>query len=431
MMDAFVDLPAPQGRCPGSRVTPRMTDSTDRLDRSIFLLTAGALFAASCLRSVLSLTGDALLTEVLLLLVAWLALLAGEAFVTPRWPSFFPLYMTAQTAIVVVLLLAGVDSGDFYAVLFGVLSMQAAQRLGWRSALLWIALFAPLTALPLTFVHSVPEAIVFAAIYTVLNVFLGLFTLATRRAAEARARNRALTEELEAANGELAAYARRTERLAAAGERHRLARELHDSVTQTVFSMNLTAQSAALLLPRDRSAAVAQLDRLRELAQTALGEIRVVGFELAAAELDEDGLASALRRHLAERGLPDDLSVTLKVEGREATGRPPGSGPPALLSPAEELCLFRVAQEALNNIVKHAQAREAAIRLRLSPPCRLEIEDHGLGFQMDEGLGGGGMGLRGMGERAAEVGWSFSLASAPGAGTRIVVEQPSEGRAEQ
>ena len=408
-----------------------MTDSADRLDRSIFLLTAGALFTASCLRSVLSMAGDALLTEVLLLLLAWLALLVVEAVVTPRWSSFFPLYMTAQTAIVVLLLLAVVESGDFYAVLFGVLSMQAAQRLDWRSALLWIALFAPLTALPLTLAYGVPEAIVVAAIFTGLNVFLGLFTLATRRAGEARAHNRALTEELEAANVELAEYSRRTERVAAAGERHRLARELHDSVTQTVFTMNLTAQSAALLLPRDRSAAVDQLDRLRELAQTALREIRVLGSELAAMELDEDGLASALRRHLAERGLPADLSVTLSVEGGEARGRPPASGKPAGLSPAEELCLFRVAQEALNNIVKHAQAREAAIRLRLSPPCRLEVEDHGRGFRMDEGRGGGGMGLRGMGERAAEIGWGFSVASEPGAGTRIVVEQPSEGRAEQ
>jgi signal transduction histidine kinase len=430
MIDAFVDLPAPLGSLAGSRVTRRMTGSADRLNRSIFLLTAGALYAAACLRSILSLAGDALLTEVLLLLLAWLILLVVEAVVTPRWSSFFPLYMTAQTAIVVVLL-ARVESGDFYAVLFGVLSMQAAQRLGWRSAALWIALFAPLTVLPLTLAYSVPQAVTFAAIYTGLDVFLGLFTLATRRAAESRARNRTLMEELEAANVELTAYSRRTERLAAAGERHRLARELHDSVTQTVFSMNLTAQSAALLLLRDRSAAVAQLDRLRELAQTALGEIRALGSELAVTELDEDGLAPALRRHLAGRGLPGDLSVTLSVEGGEAPGLPPGSGRQACLSPAEELCLFRIAQEALNNIVKHARAHEAAIRLRLSPPCRLEIEDHGRGFRMDEGLGTGGIGLRGMGERAAEIGWSYSVDSTPGAGTRIAVEQPSDGRAEQ
>ena len=175
-----------------------------------------------------------------------------------------------------------------------------------------------------------------------------------------------------------------------------------------------------------------QLDRLRELGRSALGEIRVLGSELAEAELDEDGLASALRRHLDERGLPGDLSVTFSQEGREEEpARPSGAGRPPGLSPAEELCLFRVAQEGLNNIVKHAQAHEAAIRLRLSPPCRLEIEDDGRGFQVDEGLRSGGMGLGGMGERAAEIGWSFSVASEPGAGTRIVVEQPSDGRAER
>ena len=155
----------------------------------------------------------------------------------------------------------------------------------------------------------------FAAAYTGIDIILAFFTLTTRRATEARARNEALQDELRAANDEIESYSRQIERLAAARERHRLARELHDSVTQTVFSMNLTAQSAALLLRRDRSAADVQLARLEDLGQTALAEIRVLGSELAAVELDESGLAHTLRRHLAERGLPDGLSVTLSVDG--------------------------------------------------------------------------------------------------------------------
>ena len=160
--------------------------------------------------------------------------------------------MIAQTAIVVALLTRTVE-GDFYAVLFGILSMQAVQRLGWKTALLWIALFTPLTALPLTLTYDVWQAVAFAAIYTGIDVILAFFTLTTRRAAEARARNEALLEELQVANDEIETYSRQIERLASARERHRLARELHDSVTQTVFSMNLTAQSAALLLQRDRA----------------------------------------------------------------------------------------------------------------------------------------------------------------------------------
>jgi signal transduction histidine kinase len=392
-----------------------MTASADRLHRGIFLLTAGLLFSAAALRSVLGFAGDDLLVQALVLLAAWLALFGLEAVVTPRWPSFFPLYLAAQTAIVVVLLSLS-DFSDFYAVLFGVMSMQAVQRAGWKTALLWIALFTPLTALALTFGYDPPEALALAAVYTGFDVFLALFTVATRRADEARARNQALTAELAQANDEIEAYSRRIERLAAAGERRRLARELHDSVTQTVFGMNLTAQSAALLLSRDRAGAAAQLDRLEGLARSALAEIRALGSELAAGELDEEGLAAALRRNLAGR-LPDGLSLTLDVD--EPEGASTGDG----LSAAEEHCLFRIAQEALNNSVKHAQADAVAIRLRLAPPRRLEIEDDGRGFDLSAGQSAGGMGLGGMRERAAEIGWSFRVTTAPGAGTRVVVEQ--------
>ena len=397
-----------------------MTDSANRLHRWILLLTAGFLYAATALRTVLSFRDDAFLTDALLLLLLWLALFAVEGVLTVRWPSFFPLYMASQTAIVVVLL-ARTESGDFYAVLFGILSMQAMRRLGWRTALMWLGLFTPLIALPLTLTFGVAQALAFAGIYTAVDAFLAFFTWTTRRAEEARARTQALLVELVAANDEIETYSRSAERLSAAKERHRLARELHDSVTQTVFSMNLTAQSAALLLPRDRSAAGAQLERLEETALSSLAEIRALGSELGVAELDEGGLARAISRHLAERGLPDGLAVSLQVEGEAA----PGS-----LTAAQELSLFRITQEALNNIVKHAGADEAAISLRLSPLCSLRVEDGGRGFDLEAGLGAGGLGLRGMRERAAEIGWDLRVDSAPGQGTRIVVEEPS-GRVER
>jgi signal transduction histidine kinase len=394
-----------------------MTDSADLLYRWIFVLTAGLLFAAAALRSLLSLSGDALLT-VLFLLLVWLALLIMESAITPRWPAFFHLCTSAQTAIVVVLM-AQVYHGDFYFVLFGVMSMRATQRLGWKAAFLWVALFTPLTALALTFSYDdVAQVLAFAVLYAAVDVLLAAFTLVTRRAAEQQARNGTLLGELEAANREVEAYSRRVGRLAAGEERHRLARELHDSVTQTVFSMNLTAQSAALLLPRDRAAAVTQLVRLQDLARSALAEIRALGSELSADEVDEDGLVSALQRHLGERGLPDGLTVSFDVDGEEAQGS---------LSAAEEHALFRIVQEALNNTVKHAQAGGAAIRLRLSPPRRLEIVDDGRGFDVEATRNAGGLGLQGMRERAREIGWSFTVISSPGAGVCIVVEKDRAG----
>jgi signal transduction histidine kinase len=389
-----------------------MSDPADRLHRRIFLLTAGFLFTAAVLRSVLSFAGDPYLAEVLLLLFGWAVLFGLEPLATARWRPSFDLYLVAQTAIVVVLL-ARADSGDFYAVLFGILSMQAMQRLGWKAAVAWIVIFTPLTALPLMLTYGVPQAVAFALIYAAVDGFLAFFTHITRRAAEARAGNELLVGELQVANGEIEAYSRQIERLAAAKERHRLARELHDSVTQTVFGMNLTAQSAALLLPRDRSAAAAQLERLEELTESALAEIGALS-SLAPAELERGGLEQALRRHLDERGLPEGLAATLTVAGAET---------PEPLTAAQELCLFRIAQEALNNVVKHAQASDVVIRLRLSAPCGLEIEDNGHGFDLLERETAGGMGLVSMAERAEEISWSLSVVSSPGAGTRIAVEQ--------
>ncbi len=409
-----------------------MTGSADRLYRSIFLLTACLLFAVTVLRSVVRLSGDPLLSDVLLLLAVWLVLLVLEAVVTPRWASFCPVVLAALTVVVVVLM-ARVWHGDFYAILFGVVSMRVMQRLGRKATLLWIALFASLTALALSLSYDLVQAVMFAVMYAGLAVFLALFTLVTARVADARVGNETLAAELAVANREVEASARRVERLAAAEERHRLARELHDSVTQTVFSMNLTAQSAVLLVPRDRGAASAQLDQLVQLGRSALEEIRALGSELAEGdEPGEEGLEAALRRHIAERAWPEGLSVRREVVGEEkapeATTPPAADGPsPApSLSPAEEHALFRIAQEALNNVVKHAAAEHATVRLRRSPPRRLEVLDDGRGFDASAARVGRGMGLSGMRERAAEIGWELRVEPVPGGGTRVVVEQREE-----
>ena len=98
------------------------------------------------------------------------------------------------------------------------------------------------------------------------------------------------------------------------------------------------------------------------------------------------------------------------------------------MTPAEEHALFRIAQEALNNVVKHAGAERTVVRLRTAPPRRLEIVDDGRGFDAEAARAGGGMGLRGMRERAAEIGWDLRVAPASGCGTRVLVEQREEAR---
>ncbi len=222
--------------------------------------------------------------------------------------------------------------------------------------------------------------------------------------------------ELQETNRQLQAYSKQLEQLAVTRERHRLARELHDSVTQTIFSMTLTTQSALLLLDRDPRQASAQLDRLHQLSQSALAEMRVLISELRPEKVAEGGLVAALRRHLADHRVSEGLAVTLEVEG----GQP--------LRPAEEQGLFRIAREALNNIVKHAQASQARIGLHLKEPLWLEIEDQGQGFDLERARDSGHIGLSSMGERAAEIGWNLRIITTPGAGTRVRVEKTSEVR---
>ena len=97
------------------------------------------------------------------------------------------------------------------------------------------------------------------------------------------------------------------------------------------------------------------------------------------------------------------------------------------LQPAEEQGLFRIAQEALNNIVKHAGVSQARIRLNLDEPPWIEIEDHGQGFDLQKARGSNRVGLVSMHERAAEIGWELEVNTSPGAGTRIRVQKKPTG----
>ena len=231
----------------------------------------------------------------------------------------------------------------------------------------------------------------------------------------------------------------RGQRLAVLEERQRLARELHDSVTQLIFSMTLIAQSIAPAWRRDAAEGERRVTRLLELSQSTLTEMRALLAELRPAEdtavasgvegampeigrVRRDGLEAALRLHLADiarDGLQVDLTAT---EYR----------PQPL---AHEETLFRIVQEALNNVVKHARARRIEITLRaVDGLISLTVRDDGQGFTSEpiglaDGLRSptsGGFGLRIMRERAEALGGRIDVISAPGKGTIIDVRLPQE-----
>jgi signal transduction histidine kinase len=199
-------------------------------------------------------------------------------------------------------------------------------------------------------------------------------------------------------------------------ERNRLARELHDSVTQTLFSVVLTAEAASTLVERDAAGAKAQLERLQSLSRDALQEMRSLIFELRSADLASDGLVATLRKHCEILSRVRKIEIGVRVEHER--------GLPADM----EQELFRIAQEAVNNALKHAGARRIDVRLLMAPPLvTLTVRDDGRGFDpAAPHIQSKRLGLTSMRERAEALGAKLSVESSPGAGATVRVEAPCE-----
>jgi PAS domain S-box-containing protein len=201
---------------------------------------------------------------------------------------------------------------------------------------------------------------------------------------------------------------RQAAELAASEERAHLARELHDSVTQALFSMTLQSRSIELLMARDPAQVPGKLAELRELQRDALAEMRALIFELRPGNLAEQGLVHALRTHAS--GLSGRIGLPVVVDANLGDRRP---------SLDVEEALYRIAQEALHNIVKHAGARRARVEIDRHPEgVRLRIEDDGQGFD-PLAVPNGHLGLTGMRARAEQLGGHFAVTSALGRGTVV------------
>jgi signal transduction histidine kinase len=208
----------------------------------------------------------------------------------------------------------------------------------------------------------------------------------------------------------------RSRELSILSERNRLALELHDVVSQKLFSLNLTAEAAATLLDRDPTAARAQLDRLRELARETLEELRSLILGLRPADLQRDGLEGALRKEIAMLRRVHGVDVEFHAEG---SGRDRGE---------RDVEVLRIANEALHNAVRHAGAARVVVRLRDGATMLVvEVIDDGVGFDpAGVEMRSRHLGLTSMEERASELGGRIEIRSAPGAGTTVRLELASE-----
>jgi signal transduction histidine kinase len=201
--------------------------------------------------------------------------------------------------------------------------------------------------------------------------------------------------------------------LAALEERQRLARELHDSVSQALYGIALGLHTARIQLDRDPLELPESLDYLLSLSEAALVEMRALIFELRPESLEREGLVAALARQGAALQARHDILVQTDL-----------CEEPALpLTVKQEL--YRIAQEALHNTVKHAHAHKVDLRLsRTSNAVILEVCDDGVGF---DPLGSfpGHLGLRSMQERVSHLGGRLQIESVPGQGTHMLTQVPS------
>ena len=200
--------------------------------------------------------------------------------------------------------------------------------------------------------------------------------------------------------------------IAAFEERNRLARELHDSVSQALYGIALGTRTARILLDRDPTRLAEPLEYVMSLAQAGLTEMRALIFELRPESLENEGLVAALTKQAASVQARHGVAVTTDL----------GSEPPFSIDVKE--ALYRIAREALHNIVKHANANHVTLNMiRDTANIHLEICDDGKGFDPN-GDFPGHLGLQSMRERVERLGGKLTITSAPGDGTRITVDIP-------
>jgi signal transduction histidine kinase len=396
--------------------------------RFITYLGTYLLAISSAIRSILYFWDNDNIILVAVLHCGYLTLLFSERVFVRRNRLLAYIYFVVQIAIIVKI--ASIVPTDYWSGLIFPLVVQAMHNLPLRigfsiagvlsviMSYLMISRLGPRSGLPL-----------------VLSNLSGYFLLAAavaiiQEAVATREESQRQKAELESAHRQLQQYTERAEELAVLQERNRLARELHDAVTQTLFSASLIAEALPTLWERNQEMGRERLAMLRQMSRGALAEMRTLLLELRPAAVVETGLEDLLRQLGEAVAGREGVPVTVETEGRCEL--------PADL----HVALYRIAQEALNNVVKHAQASRVAVSLRCTPrgpspslqegkgpavKVELVIRDDGQGFDPDH-VPPERMGLCIMRERAEAVGAQLGIVSQIGQGTRLtVVWPPDEG----
>jgi signal transduction histidine kinase len=340
---------------------------------------------------------------------------AHRMIFSPPTPGKIGLYFFLQTAICIAIVYLG--QGVMWLV-FMPLASTAAAIFPRRTAAIYYLLLLAVFTVPLNWrqtAYAVQNTLMFGCAL----VFVWIFTEISVREQKSRRDLERITHELETANARLRESAAQAEELARSRERNRLAREIHDSLGHYLTVVNVQLEAARALLAnknweKEEPDLYAALDKAQALTRSGLADVRR---SVAALRTDPIG----------EKPFEDAVQ-TLIAENREAgllvVWRREGSAGP--LPPSIELALFRILQEALTNVRKHARASRADVFLEYrEETIRLEVRDNGVGFS-DADDNEEKFGLRGIRERVEILQGKMEIAADPGGGVRLTVELPME-----
>ena len=344
-----------------------------------------------------------------------IALLVGFAAMLNRQPStensVGQAYLYLGTQLIIVILALGY--AEVFIFFFYVLSVQALMLFPLRIGLRWVLLFTIIATL-VNFYHDFDpyNDIVTSLVNGAGFFFFGAFGYALVQAQRARDESQRILSELTDAHSRLQRYAEQAESLAVAEERNRLSREMHDTLGHRLTVSIVQLEGAGRLLERDTQRAGQMVQTVREQLVEGLAELRATLASLRDSGMTGTSLRKSLQTLVDEYAQATGLAVHLSIPDNLFA-----------LDEARRMTIYRAAQEALTNIQRHAAAQTVWLAIEQNPSAvTLCVEDDGVGMQADELTPG--IGLRGMQERAQQLGGSLAIDASPRGGVRLALTIP-------
>lgn len=320
-------------------------------------------------------------------------------------------YFVVQTIFVSILVFLEPSSGIFL-MLFFMLSAQAMLSCLKDEGYIWVGVFSVVTGVILVITFSLKDGLLILLPYATGYWFFAAFARALASAEQSRRESQALLTELQSAHQQLKEYADQVEELAVAEERNRLAREMHDTLGHRLTVASVQLEGAQRLISNDPNKASQMVGTVRDQVRDALSDLRNTVATLREPIQTDLTLDSALKRLATSFEGATELKVELTLPTEEFS-----------VPDAHRLTIYRAAQEALTNIQRHAHAQQAWMDLiREDNHLILSVSDDGVGIP-DE-IDASSFGLRGLNERAAQLGGEVNLSNRPEGGAMLKMVLP-------